>query len=331
MKKIFLTVILIQLFLTGCATTNRHLLKVDSTPSDALISVHDGQEPAAGNTRKVAGTTPLEKNFDFPSKGNRLWLEIEKRGYVPQRVEVTPASPALNVRLERMKDKSGEPVREYAFPSVRRVLLAVPDFTVVKRGFSSEEVSKEESGVAATALAMGTRVFFAGRYETVRIGNTPDDARLLKSAWRDVKTAMELVDPIRLRYLSVPQYLETAGSREAVRQLGLRYGAEGLLVLAGRQNLETAGMALGKVGITVAGTAASYGSAYGRAVSRGDSLFVYTVYTPVFSQGTLLQAALVECASGEVLWLNKGIWEPVDFSGRDAAKAIIQDLLTGMK
>ena len=262
MKKAFLTVILIPFFFTGCATTSQHLLRVDSTPSDALVSVHDGKAPAAGNVRKVAGATPLERNFDFPSEGGRLWLEIEKRGYVPQRVETTPESRALNIKLERARDKNGEPVMEYTFPAVRRLLFAIPEFTVVKRGFSSEEVSKEDGIAAGAALAKGTHSFFAGRYEAVQIGDSPEDARLLKATWRDVKTAMELVDPIRLKYLSAPQYLETRGAREAARQLGMRYGAEALLVLAGRQNLETAGMVAGKVGILAAGTAASYGSAY---------------------------------------------------------------------
>lgn len=330
MKKAFFTVILTLLFLSGCATTRSQLLKIDSTPPDALISVHDGKEPAAGNIRKVAGTTPLERNFDFPSDGKGLWLEIEKRGYAPQRVEATPESRALTVQLERVRDKNGEPVKEYAFPPVKRLLFAIPDFTVVKRGFSSEEVSKEESGAAKTALTKGIQAFFAGRYETVPIADLPDGGQLLKPAWRDAKAAMELVDPIRLKYLSTPPYLETRSAREAVRQLGLHFGAEALLVLAGRQNLETAGMVMGKVGMAVAGTAASYGNAFGRAFSRGESLFVYTVYTPAFSQGTLVQAAVIECTTGEILWLNRGIWGPLNFNEPDAANDLIKDLLTGL-
>jgi len=331
MKKAFLTVILIAIFLSGCATTSQHLLKIDSTPPDALISVHDGKEPSTGHIRKVAGTTPLEKNFDFPSDGKQLWLEIEKRGYVPQRVEVTPDSRALTVKLERMRDKNGEPVKEYAFPAIRRLLFAIPDFTVVKRGFSSEEVSKEESSAAKTTLTKGIQAFFAGSYEAVPIADFPGDAQLLKSAWRDAKTVMELADPIRLKYLSTPQHLETRGARAAVRQLGLQHSAGALLVLAGRQNVETAGMVLGKVGMAVAGTAASYGSAFGRAISRGDSLFVYTVYTPAFSQGTHVQAAVIECATGEILWFNRGIWGPLNFNEPDAANEMIKDLLTGLK
>jgi len=331
MKKLISVFILILLFSTGCATTNRHPLKVDSTPSDALISVHDKKDSSTENTRKVAGTTPMGKNFDFPSEGSHLWLEIEKRGYVPQWVEVTPGTKALTVNLERMKDKSSEPVKEYTFPLVKRLLFAIPDFEVVKRGFSSEGVSKDESTAAKTGLAKGIQAYFTGKYEVVQIEGSQDDTQLLKSAWRDVRTAMELIDPIRLKYLSTPQYLETRGSREAARQLGSRYGAEVLLVLSGRQNLETAGMVLGKVGLTVAGTAASYGNAYGRAVSQGDSFFIYTVYVPEFSQGTLINAALIDCRAGEILWLNKGLWGTVNFNEPEAVNGIVQDLLTGLK
>jgi hypothetical protein len=273
----------------------------------------------------------MEKNFDFPSAGNRIWLEIEKRGYVPQRVEVTPDAQTLTINLERMKDKSGEPVKEYTFPPVKRLLFAIPDFDVIKRGFSSEEVAQGESARARSGLAMGTHAYFTGKYEVVQIEDSQDHRQLLKSAWRDVRTAMELIDPIRLKYLSTPPYLETKGSREAARQLGSDYGAEVLLVLSGKQNLETAGMALGKVGLSVAGTAASYGRAYNNAVSRGDSFFVYTVYVPRFSEGTLINAALIDCTSGEIVWLNKGLWGPVNLNEPEAVREIIKDLLTGLK
>lgn len=331
-KTLFLSLlILMQMLFMGCAATNQHLLKVDSTPADALISVHDKKEPLAGTPRKVAGTTPAEKTFDFPSESNRIWLEIEKRGYLPQRVEVTPETRFVTVNLERMKDKSGELVKEYNLPAIKRLLLAIPEFEVIKRGISSEEVSKEESAAAKTGLAKGIDAYFTGAYEVVQIGNSQEDIQLLKSVWRDVKTAMELVDPIRLRYLSMPQYLETKSSREAAIQLGKSYGAEALLVVSGKENRETAGMALGKAGLMVAGTAASYGRGYANAVSRGDSFFVYTVYLPRFSQGTLINAGLIDCASGEVLWLNKGLWEPVNFHEPEAVKEITKDLLTGLR
>lgn len=333
MKKFVLSIFFVAVFLTGCATTktNQHALKIESAPPDALISVHDKKESSTENNRIVAGTTPIEKNFDFPAEGNRLWLEIEKRGYVPQRVEVTPETEALTVKLEKMKDNSGEPVMEYTFPLVKRLLFVAPDFEVVERGFSSEGVSKDKSAAAKASLAKGIQAYFTGKYEMVQIQDSQDDAQLLKSVWRDVRTAMVLIDPIRLKYLSTPQYLETKGSREAARKLGSRYGGEVLLLLLGKQNLETAGMVLGKIGMSVAGTGASYGSAYNNAVARGDSFFIYTVYTPDFAQGTLVKAALIDCATGEILWVNKGFWGAVNFEDPEEMVKLGTDLFSNLK
>lgn len=330
MKRFLFNIMLISLISFGCATSNQHMLKIDSTPPDALISVHKTKDIAPENIRTVAGATPVEKNFDFPNE-NRLWLEIEKRGYASQMLEVTPETKELSLKLERMKDKSGEPVKEYTFPLVKRLLFVAPDFEVVKRGFSSEEVSKDESAAAKAGLTKGAQAYFTGKYEVVQIEVSQDDAQLLKSVWRDAGTAMELVDPVRLKYLSTPQYLETKGAREAARQLGQRYGGEVLLLLSGKQNRETAGMVLGKIGLTAAGTATSYGSAYSNAVARGDSYFVYTIYTPSFAEGTALKAALIDCSSGEILWLNKGIWGSVKFDDPEEIKKITDDLLAGLK
>jgi hypothetical protein len=330
MKNLFCMVILLHLFSIGCTTTSRHLLKIDTTPSDALISVHDKNESSAVSTRKVAGTTPVEKEFSFPSESSSLWLEIEKRGYVSKWVEITSDTGPLTVALERMKDNSDEPVREFAFPAVKRLLFAIPAFEVIKRGFSSESHSMDESMSAKTGLAKGANAYFAGKYEVAQIGDTQDDTQLLKAAWRDVKTAIELIDPIRLKYLSMPQYLETKSSREAARQLGAHHDAEALLVLSGIQNLETAGMVMGKMGLHAAGTAVSYGSSYSNAVARGDSFFIYTIYVPHFSEGTLINAALIDCMSGEILWLNRGLWDPVNFADSEAVKRILNDLLSGI-
>lgn len=142
---------------------------------------------------------------------------------------------------------------------------------------------------------------------------------------------MELIDPIRLKYLSTPQYLETKNSREAARQLGAGYGGEALLMLSGKQNLEAAGMVLGKVAMGLAGTVASYGSGYANAVSRGDSYFAYTIYTPSFSQGTLVKAILINCATGEILWVNKGIWGAIKFGDPEDIKKLTNDLFAGLK
>lgn len=331
MKKPVFTIFLAALCLFGCATTNLHPLKVETLPADALISVHQTKDAKNESSRTVAGTTPVEKNFDFPKESNRLWLEIEKRGYVPQQIEVTPETKSLFVKLEKMKNSKGETAKGFTFPLIKRLLVVTPEFEVIKRGFASEEVSKDESSAASEYLAKGTLLYFNGKYEVLPIRASQVDAQLLKSIWRDARTAMELVDPIRLKYLSTPQYLETKSAREAANEFGSRYGGEALLLISGKQNLETAGMVIGKIGLSTAGTAASFGGAYGNALSNGDSWFVYTIYLPSFAQGTLIKATLIDCTTGEVLWVNKGIWGAVKFEDPEEMRKLATDLFSNLK
>jgi hypothetical protein len=141
---------------------------------------------------------------------------------------------------------------------------------------------------------------------------------------------MELLDPIRLPYLSEAPCLETRSGREAARKLGERAGADALLVISGRQTVETGGMKVGKVALFAAGTAASYGAAYSAAMARGDSFFVYPVYVPAFAQGLLLQAALVRSGSGEVVWVNRGVWPAVEPTDPAEAARVVKELLSGL-
>ena len=141
---------------------------------------------------------------------------------------------------------------------------------------------------------------------------------------------MELVDPIRLPFLSTPPRLETRSARETVRSFGEIAGVDAVLLVEGKQNQETGGMKAGKVGLTIAGTAASFGAGYGRALSSGDSFFTYTVFLPSFAEGALLRAALVHCATGEVLWLNKGLWKAIPFDQPERVREVVADLLTGL-
>ena len=79
-----------------------------------------------------------------------------------------------------------------------------------------------------------------------------------------------------------------------------------------------------------AGTAASYGAGYGRAIESGDSVFVYNVYLPSSTGGTTLDAVLVDAATGEVLWINRGLYPPLDPDKSDRLAALVADLLTGL-
>lgn len=89
-------------------------------------------------------------------------------------------------------------------------------------------------------------------------------------------------------------------------------------------------MKAGKVGIMAAGTAASFAAGYSRAAAAGDSFFAYTVYLPSFSEGIALRAVLVHCATGEVLWVNKGLWRPLPWDRPERIREVAADLLTGI-
>jgi hypothetical protein len=297
-------------------------LMVESVPSGALVSVHATAEPSPDEPRTVAGETPMMRHFDF-GKGQRLWLEVEKRGFEPQVVEVTPATGAITVTLAPVEAVPAAPAL------ISRVAVVEPDVSVIRRGFSAEHRSEEESRVASRALGSAAEALVGGWYEVASPGSTAVPTAL-KPLWRDARTAMELVDPIRLPFLAAPPRLETRSAREAVRRLGQAAGVDAVLLVEGKQNEETGGMRAGKVGLSVAGTAASFGAGYGQATSGGDSFFTYTVYLPSFAEGVVLRAALVHCPTGEVLWLNKGLWKAVPFDRPDRVREVTADLLTGL-
>ena len=293
-------------------------LAVASVPSGALVSVHHTPQPAEHGGRMVAGGTPLVREFDF-GKGQRLWLEVERRGFEPRMVEVTPATGTVTVHLQPLDGGPGESA------PVVRVAVVDPDVSVIVRGFSAEQRSEEDSQAASRALGEGLRALAADRFQVVTL-----EAGAPRPVWRDGRTAMELLDPIRLPYLAAPPRLETRAAREALRALGEAAQVDALLLVDGKQNQETGGMKAGKVGIMAAGTATSFASGYSRAAAAGDSFFTYTVYLPSFSEGIALRAVLVHCATGEVLWVNKGLWRPLPWDRPERVREVAGDLLTGM-
>jgi hypothetical protein len=302
-------------------------LTVASVPSGALVSVCDTAEPAADGPRVVAGETPLTRTFDF-GKAQRVWLVLEKRGFQPQTVEVRPATGTVTVTLTPVNAAHAE--EPAALSVIARVAVLEPDVSVIRRGFSAEHRSEEESRDASLALGSAVRGLAREQFEVVAL-DPGIDLAALRSLWRDARTALELVDPIRLPYLATAPRLETRSAREAAKNLGEAAGADTLLVIDGKQNEETGGMRAGKVGIMVAGTAASYASGFSRAAAAGDSFFTYNVFLPSFAEGIALRALLVHCPTGEVLWLDKGLWKPIPFDQPDRVREVAADLLTGLR
>jgi hypothetical protein len=311
--------------------SQKALLKIETEPPGALVSVRQSAQATAGELRQVAGTTPLEKVFDF-GKGGRLWLELEKRGYAPKSVEATPDTKTVNVPLERIKTQDGSEAGGYVFPPLRKMLMAGPEIRVTLRHFAKEEVSTAQGSRLGNTLGEAVRASLSGHLEVEVLPPTQggEDELTQKALWRDTRTSMELLDPIRLPYLPEAPCLETRSGRDAARRLGERVGADAVLAISGRQTVETGGMKVGKVALFAAGTAASYGAAYSTAMVRADSFFVYPVYVPAFAQGLLLQAALVRCGDGEVLWINKGVWSPLSPDDPAEVARVVKELLSGL-
>jgi hypothetical protein len=315
--------------LAGCATIQKHTVKVDTAPPDALVTVCTQVAGGSGSI-KIAGATPIVKELEIGKK-DRVWLEIEKRGYTTAKVAVGPDTTDLNVTLTRLTDATGAPVATYAFPQIKKILAVAPEFKVIQRGFSSEAVSDELSQQARKALIQGVQRYFKNRYETAVDTSASNSSRPLRTIWRDVRTRMEFINPVRLKYSALPVMLETASSRSSASGLGRQYNADALLFIAGKENIETKGMLAGKFGMSVIGTANSYAAGYSRAMARGDSYFVYNVITPQFSQGAALEAVLIDCRTGEIFWANKGLWRPIAFDRPAAVDQVLADLFFGLK
>ncbi len=307
------------------------VLKIESDPPGALVSVVHVSGGAGGDVRAVAGTTPLAKAFDF-GKAGRLSFVLEKRGYAPATVEAGPATGAVTVTLSRVTTAGGAATGASTAAPPHTIALVGPEVRVTLRHFAHEEVSLEQGTRLAAALAAAIHVGAAGRAEVVTLapaqGGAEDAAH--KALWRDARTSMELLDPIRLAYLAEAPTLETRSGRDAARTLAAGAGADALLVITGRQTVETGGMKAGKVAMFAAGTAISYGGAYSAAMARGDSFFVYPIYLPAFAQGLLLQAALVRGADGEVLWVDRGVWPAVNPDDSAAVARVANELLAGL-
>lgn len=315
--------------LASCAATQKHTVQVDTTPRDALVTVCSPPFPDGSQIKKIAGATPIVKELQF-GKDKQLWLEIEKRGYSTTKVAVNPDTDNLNITLTRLTDAQGAPAATYAFPKINRILIAEPDFKVIERGFSSEAVSDQRSQEARQALIQGIQRFFKDEYET-DILPPARNSRPLRTVWRDVRTRMEFINPVRLRYQARPEVLETAGGRSAAADLGRQYQADVLLFIAGKENVETKGMLAGKFGMAVVGTANSYAAGYSRAMANGDSYFAYNVITPHFAEGAALNAVMIDCRSGEIVWANNGVWRPIAFDTPAAVDQVTADLLFGLK
>lgn len=315
-----LALLLLLLLLAAGCNAKKAVIPVASIPPGALATVHYGPKIQESRYSMPLGTTPVEATVDF-GRHDHLWLAVEQRGYAPAVIRITPESAGIDAVLDPFPDPPPETV-------ARSILVATPRLDIVHRGTVSNTVSRTEQDQAAQALGAA----LAARLGDRAAGPFPDEraASLLKPLWRDGRVLMETADPVRVSFMASPPVLETTTSRRAAGRLGELFQRDAVLIVQGRQSLETGSLVTSKIGLHVAGTAASLASAQGRAMARGDSSFAYTVYTPSFSQGFGFSAILVHCRTGTVLWMNRGILPAIDFTARDAVDGVAEIILTNL-
>lgn len=277
-------------FFMGCAS-HQHMVVVDSTPSDALVSVYSEKDETFSKYMIIAGNTPLSRNLDFGSKGV-LWLGFEKRGYQAKMEEILPETGTVTVHLEKIKDGNKKAVTGVTPADIHRVLIFRPDVKVTQRSFSEEKVLAEASTSLQDAILTDIPPRLPGTCMVERIETTESNRKHIKALWRDVRSQMELCDPVRLKYRSIPPVLETKSSRNAGLILG--NGGEGtvMLFISGNQNVETTGLQLG-TSLVNEHSPVKFDD---KAISSG---------------GLLIKAALIDCSQGEILWIGRGGWNVV--------------------
>lgn len=298
-------------------------VRVESNPPGALVSVDLSGGAAGGGSMTVAGETPLTKTFRFPKKHN-LRLRFERAGFEPLSVEISLDASRVSVDLVPLDGEVSPPT------PVRVLALVTPDLTVVKRGFAKEREDAAAGVAVASVVARAMADRLEGSVEVVEVRGD-DHADLLRPLWRDVRSSMELVDPIRLPYLPVLPILESRAARAAVLELAAQTGADAVLFVAGKANLETGGMKAGKIGVMAVGTASSFASGYSNAMAGGSDFFTYNIYLPSFAEGLALKALLIDARNHTIRWANKGLWKPIPLDKPEVANAVVADLLSGFR
>lgn len=316
----------LAIFIAGAAPSvagkRDAVVHVESSPSGSLVSVHVTGDPELGSSMMVAGETPLARTFRFP-RNRGLWLRFEKTGYHPRVVEIDVNASRVSVDLVPLDGGLSKP------DPVKKLALVTPDLTVIRRGFANEREDEPAGVAAATAIVRAMADHLGEQVETVVFGG--DSAEdILRPLWRDARSQMKLLDPIRLPYMSVPPALQSSAARAAAREVAERTGADAVLFVVGRVNLETGGMKAGKIGLMAAGSACSFASGYANAMSSGSDFFTYDIYLPSFAEGLGLETLLIDTRSGVVRWANKGLWKSIPLDNPEAADSLVIDLLTGL-
>jgi hypothetical protein len=311
------------LMAVGCASTAPSpsiTVSIESNPAGALATLIPNDP--GDHSRTVLGITPTTAEIPSSTTQNHR-IVIEHRGYAAYGV---PAGSAGNQVVATLEATGGSTGIDPALANPRRIALCEPDIEVIRRGFSSEEVSDDDSAVVADSIVAAVRAYLGPGVDVALV----ESSRVPPAFARGAEAAARTIDPIRLPFLAEPPTLETAASRRAAADIGRLTDARAILFVSGRSSIETSGMAAGKVGLMVAGTAASYGAGYGQALSSGHSSFTYNIYIPQSTGGTRIDAVLVDASTGEVVWINRGLYGPLRPGDDKQANATTDDVLTGI-
>ncbi len=295
MKHIVFLMVACLLWFSGCAKPNTHFIRIESTPPEALLTIHKTEGNPSPETGIITGITPYEGTLDFGKTG-KIWMELDKRGYQHHIKEITQDMNPTSVTLKTAKDAKGNDIKGAALKDIHKILLAPPSIKVIERGFSTEKVSEEKSDYTESAVADGAISSLANTHKVTRINVSKTTKKPLKSLWRDVRSAIELLNPAKIRFTTVPPCLETTSSRKAARQLGKKLGGDAILFITGKQNQETAGMAVGKAVVESTGKFLH---------NQGiDTIVIKDIHIPYL----YLKGALIHCDTGEILWTGTGVW-----------------------
>lgn len=266
---------------TGCVSKSSRIetsLNITSHPSVALCSLHQCKKEHPGKQIVVCGTTPVQSSA--PSNHNiPLWLRVEKRGYKPFVQQVMPGEQlTLDVKLEsadssKCRIDSGNPPG-----AITKIAVLMPRIAYILRGTFSNETETDISRVMGEAAARSITQT-TDRHVPARLApQNPSNSDTIRSLWRDSRTAMAVVDPIRMAYFTCPATLETRSGRQNAMAFGKQQKADAVLIISGRIDRESASLVFHKSCFHALGTASSYAAGYNTAVSSGHSSFFLLIH-----------------------------------------------------
>ncbi|WP_157237885.1 hypothetical protein [Desulfobacter curvatus] len=106
----------------------------------------------------------------------------------------------------------------------------MPKIKVIARGTLGNETSQQGnnrvSGIIGRELTAELQ-----KTKPARLLDRKSSAdRRFNALWRDGRTAMEIVDPVRFSYTTCPVRLETASGRKTALKIGREYNAKAVMI-----------------------------------------------------------------------------------------------------